>query len=125
MPVEIKPANIIKARLGIQPNGRIQKFFTNTCAKHMDKYVPFRTGTLAETVVINGNPTSNVKDKTINYEQPYARYVYYGISKNGKPLVYNKSMHAYAGKYWDKRMWSAEKDKILNEVQNELNRGGK
>ena len=38
--MEIKPIGQIKANLGIEPNGRVQKFFTNTCYKHMDKYVP-------------------------------------------------------------------------------------
>ena len=37
MPVQLKPTSQIKARLGLEPNGRVQKFFTNSCYKHMDK----------------------------------------------------------------------------------------
>ena len=38
MSVKMKPVGQIKARLGIEPTGEVQKFFTNTCYKHMDKY---------------------------------------------------------------------------------------
>ncbi len=125
MPIKLNPTSQIKARLGIEPNGRVQKFFTATCAKKMDKYVPFDEGTLAETVIIDGQPTRNVTENTITYEMPYARYVYYGISKNGKPLNYHTDKHPLAHKYWDKEMWSAEKQDVVKEVQNYVNHGGK
>lgn len=125
MPIKIKPTSQIKARLGIEPNGRIQKFFTNECAKAMDKYVPFDTGTLAGTVIRDGTPTRNVSANTITYSQKYAKYVYYGISKSGKPLHYQTDKHEKAGSYWDRRMVSADMPKVVKSVQNEINRGGK
>lgn len=124
--VRLNSIDKIKKRLGLEINGRVQKFFTNTCAIHMDKYVPFDTGTLAETVIVNGTPVpSNVKDTTITYEQPYAQYVYNGISKTGKPLNYSHDKHPAAGDHWDRRMVSAEMDKVVKEVQDYVNRGGK
>jgi len=123
--LEMKPTSVIKARLGIQKGGPVHAFFTSSCAKAMDKYVPFDEGNLAGTVIENGEPTSNVRVDTITYSQPYARYVYYGISKSGKPLNYQKDKHSYAGPYWDERMWSAEKDDIVKEVQDYIDNGGK
>lgn len=123
MPVKLKPTSVIKARLGIEPNGRVQKFFTNTCAKHMDKYVPMREGTLAETVIIDGEPTRNVTADTITYTQNYARYVYNGISKSGKPLNYSTDKHHLATHHWDKVMVSAEMPVVVKEVQEYI--GGK
>lgn len=142
--VKMKPIGVIKARLGIEPNGRIQKFFTATCAKHMDKYVPYDEGNLAD-YRIDGN--------LIIYEQLYAHYMYEGkvmgpnipIKEDGiitgwfspkgqakhytgKDIDYSKSKargHKFAGPHWDSRMWTAEKDEIIKEVQNEINRGGK
>ena len=38
MPVKMQPVSVIKANLGIEPNGRVQKFFTNECAKEMLDY---------------------------------------------------------------------------------------
>ena len=125
MPVTMKPASVIKARLGLEPNGKVHKWFTNTCALHIDKFVPWDTGSLAETVVVNGVTTSNVTTNTITYDQNYAKYVYYGI-RNGKELNYQTDVHELAGPYWDKRMWSAEKDIVVKEVQNYFDKfGGK
>lgn len=112
MPVKLKPTSQIKVRLGIEPNGRVQKFFSNTCYKYTNKYVPMDEGNLR----IN----ADVKADSITYESPYARYQYYGISKSGKPLNYRTPG---TGDYWDKRMVSAEMGQVVQEVQNYI--GGK
>ena len=114
MPVKLKPTSQIKARLGIQPNGRVQNFFTNTCYKHMDKYVPMREGNL-RTVV-------DVKSDSITYESPYARYQYYGMREDGSHVVSNYTTPG-TGTYWDKRMVSAEMQDVVKEVQDYI--GGK
>lgn len=114
MPVKLKPTSEIKARLGIEPNGRVQKFFTNTCYKHMDKYVPKDEGNLRTIVDIQSN--------TITYEMPYAKYQYYGIRSDGTRPVQNYTTPG-TGSYWDKRMVSAEMQDVVKEVQNYV--GGK
>ena len=114
MPVIMQPTSVIKARLGIEPNGRVEKFFTNECAKAMDKYVPFDKGNLAD-YRIEGN--------LVIYNQPYARYQYYGISKKGNKLVYHTDKHPLATSYWDKHMWTAEGQDIVKRVQKYV--GGK
>ena len=125
MSVKFKPTSVIEARLGIEPNGRVHAFFTAECAKAMDRFVPFDTGALAETVVVNGEVTSNVTTDTITYDQKYARYVYYGITKNGNEMKYHTDMHPDAGSYWDKRMWTAKGPDIVKRVQKYIDRGGK
>lgn len=67
----LKPISEIKADLGINEGGRVQKFFTDTCAKHMDKYIPKDVGNLR-----------TIKSKTSNsitYRSPYAHAQYIGI----------------------------------------------
>ena len=140
MPVKLKPTSEIKARLGLEPNGRVQKFFTNTCYKHMDKYVPQRDGNL-RTIV-------DVKPDSITYESPYAHYQYEGkkyVMDNGKSAYYSpdygfwskkgEKKHdsgekliyhtAGTGHHWDERMKSAEMQDVVKEVQDYINRGGK
>lgn len=112
MSIVLKPTSQIKTKLGIEPNGRVQKFFTNTCYKHMDKYVPYKEGNL-RTIV-------DIQDDSITYESPYAKYQYYGISKSGNPLVYKTPG---TGSFWDKRMVSAEMKNVVKEVQDYI--GGK
>lgn len=118
MPVRIKPTSTIKAKLGIEPNGRVHKFFTNTCYKHMDKYVPRRAGsdggTLRETV--------DIQTDSITYQTPYARYQYYGMRQDGTHVVRHYTTPG-TGTYWDKRMKSAEMKNIVKEVQDHI--GGK
>ena len=73
----LKPISEIKANLGLEPNGRVQKFFTNTCRNHMDKYVPKDTGILRKNVVIEND--------RITYQSPYAHAQYIG-EVHGSPV---------------------------------------
>lgn len=73
----LKPISEIKADLGIEPNGKVQKYFTERCYQHMDKYVPKDTGVLRETVV---KGTDYIK-----YNVPYAHAQYAGIV-HGSPV---------------------------------------
>ncbi len=114
MPVKMQPTSVIKARLGIDPNGRVQKYFTNICYKHMDKYVPKDEGNLRTIVDIDNN--------NITYESPYARYQYYGVREDGTHQVHNYTTPG-TGPYWDKQMVSAEMQDVVKEVQDYI--GGK
>ncbi len=114
MPVRLQPTSKIKARLGIDPNGKVQKFFTNTCYKHMDKYVPMDEGNLR----IN----ANIQPNSITYESVYAQYQYHGIRQDGTHEVKQYTTPG-TGPYWDKRMMSAEMDDVVKEVQDFI--GGK
>ena len=107
----LKPISQIKADLGIDANGKVQKFFTDTCAKHMDKYVPIDTGMLRTNI----SKTS----KSITYEMPYAHAQYIGHTK-GEVKNYTTPG---TGSYWDKRMVSAEMQDVIKEVQEYVNRG--
>lgn len=110
--MKLKPISEIKANLGINPGGRVQRFFTDTCYKKMDKYVPKDTGNLRDTV-----------DKGIDYityEMPYAHAQYVGVVSGGPVRNYTTQG---TGPYWDKKMWTAEGKDVVKEVQEYVNRG--
>lgn len=128
--MHLKPISEIKVRLGINPDGETQAFLTNTCYKHMDKYVPKDSGALRQNV--------SLTKKTITYKSPYAHYMYIGktmglnipikdengnitgwFSQKGKTKHYTGSNLHYrvGGAYWDKKMVSAEINDVCNEVQ--------
>ena len=100
----------IHANLGLEPNGRVQRAFTDACYRHMDKYVPKRDGVL-RTVV-------SKKVDSITYESNYAHAQYIG-------KVHGTSVKNYTtpgtGPYWDKRMVSAEMTEILKEMRKVIN----
>ncbi len=73
--MKMKPISTIKAELGINPNGRVHAFFTDTCYKHMDKYVPKDTG------MLRINTIKNID--SITYQSPYAHAQYVGIINGG------------------------------------------
>jgi len=107
--MKMKPISVIKADLGINPNGKVQRFFTDTCYKYMDKYVPMDIGML-RTNVDRGN-------NYITYESPYAHAQYVGFTKGP---VKNYTTPG-TGPYWDKRMVSAEMQDVVKEVQEYVN----
>lgn len=111
--VTLYDKDTIKARIGIDVNGDGQKFFTNTCYNHMDKYVPKDTGTLRRVVTIAPN--------SITYEMPYAEYQYRGMRADGSRVV---KKHTTPGtvSYWDKKMVTAEGNEIVDELQRFVNR---
>jgi len=113
MPVKMQPTSVIKANLGIEPNGKVQKFFTSECAKAMDKYVPKNGGILRK---------YKIEENYIVYSQLYARYQYYGIREDGTHKVKNYTTPG-TGPYWDRRMVSVDLPNIIARVQNKF--GGK
>lgn len=114
MAVKLKPIGQIKASLGIEPNGRVQKYFTNTCYRYMDKYVPMDEGNLRTNVDIQAD--------SITYESPYASYQYRGEREDGSHKVKNYTTPG-TGTYWDRKMVSAEMQDVVDEVQKYV--GGK
>lgn len=110
--MKMKPIGVIKADLGINAGGRVQQFLTDTCAKHMDKYVPRDEGNLRDNI----SKTTN----SITYESPYAHAQYIGVV-HGSP-VRNYTTPG-TGPYWDKKMVSAEMEVVVKEVQEYVNRG--
>lgn len=131
MPVKINPTSEIKARLGLEPNGRVQRYFQNACYRYMDKYVPRRDGNLRKNVDLTD-------PNYIIYKSPYAHYMYEGKTmvdaetgsawaRKGTRKVYDGGTIQYhyagTGDHWDERMKSAEMDDLVKEVQNFI--GGK
>ena len=106
----LNPVSEIKAGLGIEPKGKAHKFFTATCYRYMDKYVPKDTGDLRQIV--------SVQEDTITYKSPYAHAQYVGYTKG--PVVNYTTPGT--GPYWDRRMVSAEGQKVVKEVQDYVRR---
>lgn len=112
----LKPISEIKADLGIKPNGRVQKYFTERCYQHMDKYVPRDTGALRDTV--------RKTIDSITYKMPYAHAQYIGVI-HGTPIKPENYTTPGTGPYWDERVKTAEMNDIVKECQEYLNKGGK
>ena len=117
MSVKMKPTSVIKVRLGIQQGGPVHAFLTDACYRYMDKYVPYS----GDTGRLHLKENVSITTDTITYEMPYAHAQYVGYTKG--PVVNYTTPGT--GPYWDKRMWSAEGQDVIQEVQDYINRGGK
>lgn len=116
MPVFLKPTSVIIADLGIQNKGSTHAFLTNTCRNHMDKYVPYSGDTGHIHLRENVTETPDL----VIYKMPYAHAQYVGYTTG--PVVNYTTPGT--GPYWDKLMWSAEKNEVIKEVQNYINTHG-
>ena len=104
--VKLASLDKIKKRLGIDPNGSVQRYFTERCYAYMDKYVPKDTGLLRQVV--------NLEIGRITYMMPYAKAQYYGIVHDSPVVNYTTPN---TGSYWDKRMMTAHLGDIADEVE--------
>ena len=84
---------------------QLQTFIDNTVVRHMDAYVPMRTGMLKKSVILG----SRMGSGELVFIAPYAHKRYY--SKSGK-------LKGKRGSRWFHRMWAACKDTIVREVKN-------
>lgn len=85
-------------KFNMQKGGSAQLFLSNECFRRMEKYVPWETGNLATTVT--------VRPGSVTYEQEYAHKQY--TTNKGKGI---------RGKYWEKKMVSAEKPMLVKDVE--------
>ena len=118
----MKPKKEILKRLNLEKQGEVQKFFTETCKRFMDPYVPYRGGDLADDAYIeNGNK--------VVYDQKYAQYQYKGEREDGthkiNPANRTRIYHPRATSKWDKVMWSNHKYTILKMVEEKIERCAK
>lgn len=134
MAVKLNPVKQVERRLRIEAKGPVQAFMTETCYKAMDKYVPKSTGTDGGTL----RDIVDLQTDKIIYQTPYAHYQYTGIlyvdpntgsswaKKDVTKVPTSTHLHyhtAGTGHHWDKRMWSADKEKVLRQVEKKIRSG--
>lgn len=97
-------------KFGLEHEGKASLYMANRAFIRMHKYTPRDTNTMATTVTIKPN--------SITYEEEYAIYQYYGKTKG----IVKKYTTPGTGKYWDRKMWSAEGNLLTNEVEKYIKR---
>lgn len=123
--------------LNLEEAGKVQRFFTLDVMRRADKYVPFETGVLKNSVI----PSPDYAE--LIYSTPYAQYMWFGKlmvdpitgkgafhdpisgrfwSRPNTPKVltdidlnYNEAPQR--GAFWIDRMWEAEGNEIIREVE--------
>ena len=99
----------IVSKFNMQDGGKAELFTADTCFRRMEKYTPWKTGTMATTVTIKPNK--------IIYDTEYAYYQYRGYT-SGQVKHYSNNTFGIRGKHWDRRMWNNEGHLVVKEVSN-------
>lgn len=110
---DLMPPREIIEKLGVGDKGKVQQFLTERMKFRMNPYMPYLSGSMADATTHVTSPT------TITVTAPYARYVYEGVSKSGKPLKYTRTedKHPKATSYWDRVLVQNEGAAIAKEVE--------
>jgi len=111
MGIRINSLDKIKRRLNIQEGGPAHAFFTETCYKKMDQYVPMS----GKNSKVSLRTNVDIKVDSITYQSPYASYQYFGKRKDGSHVI-KKWTTPGTGPKWDKRMKSAHMQEVVKEV---------
>lgn len=144
--VKMEPTQKIIRNLGLDQRGAVQKFWTATVLRRIQKYMPYRTG---ETIKLTVAQTDINKPEIVT-DTPYARMLYYGkvmvdpktgkagfLTENGwmsrkgvkkvpsgRNIEYTKTKNQQAGPYWDRRLKAAEMQSMEQELQSYIDRRG-
>lgn len=90
----------VKAKVrSICNNRQLGTFLASEAQKGMDKYVPMRTGALAQ--------SASVSPFKIRYNMKYATYPYHG-----RNMTFTKDKHPNATSYWDRAYAIADGQKL-------------
>lgn len=91
-------------KLGINENGRVQKFIDLECLRLCDQLIPMDTGNLKKL----GESATIAGTGKVRWEGPYARRLYYHPEYN-----FSHEKNPQAGAYWFDRMKAQHKKQIL------------
>lgn len=111
--IKLNPMPQISKRIGIDRRGHVQKFWTAMVLRRIQRFMPFRTG---ETIKLTIAQT-DINTPEIITDTPNGRYLFYGVSKTGKPLNYTKTKNPDAGPFWDRALKAAEMSAMISELQ--------
>lgn len=103
------------AKLGVDENGDVQDRLTDLVVDNLKDFMPKRSGRLIAGMA-KKSPTF------IKVEGPYARFLFFGVTRTGKPVDYSTSKNPNAGPNWDRRMVAARGEAIVADLNRYVKR---
>ena len=92
-------------KLGVDKKGRVQNYVTDEVMRNLPDFMPKKGGTLI------GSMSKPFPDM-IRVSTVYARFLFFGKTRTGKPVNYSREKNPNAGAHWDRRM-VAERGKAI------------
>lgn len=105
--LEVKSNLDIPAYIRAIQDPKLWKFAASEWRRLIEPYVPMDTGTLKDTVDVQGGRGNG----QIVYKVPYARYQYEGH------FNHRKDLHPKASRQWDKAALPTEEPKLIRSLE--------
>ncbi len=102
----VKPTRQLLRERGLTEGGAVQKYIDSECIRLMDRYTPFRSGSLKKSVILGTVIGSGI----LRYAASYSRSIYYGSTGGGREGTARVGLR---GGNWFGRMKAAHKKEIL------------
>lgn len=103
----------VKEKLGVNELGYVQQAVTDEIKKRLPAYIPKMSGELRSSL-------RAVKPTQLQIRTPYARYMFFGKTKSGRPINYSLRGGPKVGAHWDKRLVANEGRDIVATVRKKI-----
>ena len=104
----IMDMGVLAKTLGVDRNGPIQNHYTDLIMRNLRDFMPQETGQLVAKM-------SRESSTRIRVDGPYARFLFFGLTKEGAPVKYDNA-NPLGTSHWDRRMAAARGRAIASEM---------
>ena len=115
---ELPSAYEVAKKLGVDKDGDVQDFVTDEVMRNLPDFMPRDSGTLIGSMY---KPRRNL----VRVSTPYARFLFFGLTKSGNPVDYSKQKNPNGGPHWDRRLAAARGEAIADNVKRYIKGRGK
>lgn len=97
--VRVTDLGTLAKTLGVDRKGRIQSRLTDLVMQNLKDFMPRESGELIGAM-------RKVSETKITVSKKYARFLFFGLTKEGQPVKYNNA-NPLGTSHWDRRMAAA------------------
>lgn len=103
-------------KLGVDKDGAVQSFVTRRVMENLPDFMPRDSGNLI-------NSMAQRSKSLIRIATPYARFLFFGVTRSGANVDYSKQKNPQGGAHWDRRMAQARGAAIAAEATRYAKKG--
>jgi hypothetical protein len=107
--VAFNDLQFVAQKLGVSRDGPVQNYLTDLFMRNIVDFMPRESGLLISKM-------SKPYSSKIRISGPYARFLFFGLHKDGTPVQYDND-NPQGTSHWDRRMAAARGASIASQVK--------
>ncbi len=115
--VAFNDLQFVAQKLGVSRDGPVQNYLTDLVMQALPDFMPRESGLLVSKM-------SKPYSSKIRVQGPYARFLFFGLKKDGTPVHYDND-NPQGTSHWDRRMAAARGRSIASQVKSYARRVNK